>query len=54
MLGCPCFLDFHFLCLEMFLFPDVVYLLVSLLLYYSVIGLIKILLGSVIFIGDPV
>jgi hypothetical protein len=38
--------SFHFL--RIFLFLGVVYLLVSLLLYYSVMGLIKFLLGSVV------
>jgi hypothetical protein len=42
------FLYFHFLFLELFLFLGVVCLLVSLLLYYSVMGLIKFLLGSVV------
>ena len=42
------FLYFHFLFLELSLFLGVVYLLVNLLLYYSMMGLIKFLLGSVV------
>ena len=42
------FLCFHFLFLGLFLFLGVVYLLISSVLYYSVMGLIRFLLGSVV------